>query len=424
MEIPRLTTAQTAARLGVKPQTLYAYVSRGVLTSERGDTGSTFDALEVEALADARGARARRAAAGSAAAATEPSEPSDAGRPLMVIDSPITLLHGDDLYFRGRRATELARGTGFERAVELLWDTGLEVPETAVRTEAHFAPDRQVMSRARAAGDLLGPSARLLDRLALTVQIAASYDPLRDDLARDAVHSSARRLIAEMVAVLPLRGDPAHPEAPLARHLWSRLSEQEPTPGDVALLDSLLVLSMDHDLATSTMAARVAASGRANPYAALSAALGAVDSTHHGSASAAAVELLRESLDSGQPEKALASRIRAGRLLPGFGHLVYRERDPRAVFAFEAMGRLPRYRVATAGAARLTAIVRSRLPRPANVDLALATFVVGAGLPDDAGQVIFAVARTAGWIAHIVDEYDQPPVRMRPESRYTGPVPI
>ncbi|RKR75764.1 citrate synthase [Frondihabitans australicus] len=415
---PRLTTAQAAARLGVKPQTLYAYVSRGVISSERGDEGSTFDALEVEALSDSRGARARRASAvaGSTTRGQEPAHrPAEPGRPMMVIDSPITLLTGDDLYFRGRRATDLAREGGFERAIEILWQTGAD--------PAHLTPDRQVVSRARAAGDLLGPSARLIDRLALTVQIAASYDPFRDDLDPVAVFAAARRLLAELVAALPLRGEPAAPEAPLAHHLWPRLSADAPSGDELRLLDGALILMMDHDLATSTLAARAAASARANPYASLSAALGAVDSAQHGAASTAAVSLLRESLESGGPERALAARIRADRGLPGFGHVIYRERDPRAEFVFEALGRLPRFRVAAAGAARLSAIVRSRLPRPANVDLALAAFAVGGGFPDDAGQVIFAVARTAGWIAHVVDEYAQVPLRMRPESRYVGPAP-
>ncbi|AMM19531.1 hypothetical protein AX769_04470 [Frondihabitans sp. PAMC 28766] len=384
MQLPRLSTAQAAARLGVKPQTLYAYVSRGVITSEHSEGGSTFDALAVEALADSRRPRAPAAGTG-----TGPAFRADTGRPLMVIDSPLTLIRDDDLFFRGQRASDLARTASFEQAVEILWQSG-------AGGDVAFSPDRQIVSRARLAGDLLGPSAHLVDRLAATVLIAASYDPLRADLARDAVFSAGRRLIGELVGALPLRGEAAPADASLARHLWSRLSAVSPTDDDVRLLDSVLVLSMDHDLATSTLAARVAASARATPYAALGAALGAADSSLHGAASTAAVALLRESMESGQPERALASRIRAAQGLPGFGHLLYRERDPRADFVFEALRRLPRFRTAATAAGRLSAIVRSRLPRPANLDLALAVVAIGAEMPDDAGQVVFAVARTAG----------------------------
>src|SRR5437763_8602187 len=97
--LPRLTTAQAAARLGVKPTTLYAYVSRGLLPRSPGEGGaSTFDPLDVEAFAAGRRrpASPRPGAGGS-------------GRPLMVVDSPLTLVAPTGLFYRGRSAVELAR---------------------------------------------------------------------------------------------------------------------------------------------------------------------------------------------------------------------------------------------------------------------------------------------------------------------------
>jgi citrate synthase len=81
---------------------------------------------------------------------------------------------------------------------------------------------------------------------------------------------------------------------------------------------------------------------------------------------------------------------------------------------------LPRYASVGNAVAALAAVVRDRLGRPANVDLALSALTVGGGLRPDAGMVIFAVARTSGWLAHIADEYRQPPLRLRPQARYTG----
>ncbi|CAM3755442.1 citrate synthase [Occultella aeris] len=405
--LPRLTTAQAAARLGVKPTTLYAYVSRGLIGSARAETGggSTFDALDVEQLAATR----RR---GRAGAAPDHSR----GRPLMVLDSPLTLIEDDELYYRGRRATDLARTGGLEAAIDLLW------AQTAVAggRSCHALPE--VVGPARAAGDLLGPAARLIDRMQLSVVVAGSHDPLRTDLAPDAVHSAGRRLIATMVDALPDLGPAAPGSASVAQRLWPKLTASPSTPADLALLDATLVLCLDHDLATATLAARVAASARAHPYAAVASALSAFDSAMHGSAPSAATQMLRDGLDRA-PERAIAAVAARGQGIPGFGHVLYRRTDPRAAFLLGRMSSMDRYAAAIRVTRELVAMVGPRTGRPVNVDLALAVLAVGAEMGDDAGQVIFAVARTAGWLAHVVDEYGQKPLRLRPESAYVGPRP-
>ncbi|WP_163544216.1 citrate synthase [Occultella kanbiaonis] len=405
--LPRLTTAQAAARLGVKPTTLYAYVSRGLIGSTRAETGggSTFDALDVEQLAATR----RRGREGAA-------PDHGRGRPLMVLDSPLTLIEDDELYYRGRRATDLARTVGLEAAIDLLW---AQTAATAGGRGCHAGAE--VIGPARAAGDLLGPAARLIDRMQLSVVIAGSHDPLRTDLAPDAVHSAGRRLIATMVDALPDVGPAAPGSASLAQRLWPKLTASPSTPADLALLDATLVLCLDHDLATATLAARVAASARAHPYAAIACALSAFDSAMHGSAPSAATQMLRDAAE-GPPDRAIAGQAARGRGIPGFGHVLYRHTDPRAAFLLGRMSTMNRYAAAIRAARELVAMVGPRTGRPVNVDLALAVLAVGAEMGDDAGQAIFAVARTAGWLAHVVDEYGQKPLRLRPESAYVGPV--
>ncbi|ERK72143.1 hypothetical protein N136_01502, partial [Leifsonia aquatica ATCC 14665] len=98
--LPRLTAEQTAERLGVKLETLYAYVARGKLARDRTADGSSFDPLEVERFA---AARRRRSAPGS------PATGRSDGRPLMVIETTFALIEDGDLVYRGRRAVELAR---------------------------------------------------------------------------------------------------------------------------------------------------------------------------------------------------------------------------------------------------------------------------------------------------------------------------
>jgi citrate synthase len=178
----------------------------------------------------------------------------------------------------------------------------------------------------------------------------------------------------------------------------------------------VLIVLADHDLAVSTVAARVAASARANPYAVVSAGLGALDGPQHGAASTLAHRFLAEALDD--PVAALAERLRTGAPIPGFGHRVYRTRDPRTDLVLDRLGDVPVRAAVDAVAARLAG-------RPGgfpNVDLALAAVVHAHDLRSDAGEAIFAVARTVGWIAHALEEYAEPGLRFRAEGVYTGSV--
>lgn len=402
-ELPRLTTAQAASRLGVKPATLYAYVSRGLIESSRDESGgSTFDALAVEALASGR------------QRSTVAREAS--GRPLMVLESDLTLIENDDLYFRGMRAVELSRTASFEDATSMLW-------ENAPLGTDEFATDDNVVAHALAAAQLLGPSTRLVDHLGLAVRVAGSFDALRGDLDRDAVFAAGRRIIATMVDALPAAPASSRPAGKIAKRAWAALSPATPTDADIAVVNAALVLCMDHDLASSTLAARVAATARADPYSVVLGALGAFDSPFHGAASIGAARMLRDAIDHGRPERAIANQVAAGRGIPGFGSVVYRGSDPRATELMHRLRSIARYSDAVAAAERIEAIVRARTSRPPSVDLALAVIAVGGEMSEDAGQVLFAIGRTAGWIAHASDEYSRPPLRLRPEARYVGPRP-
>lgn len=403
----RLTSAQAAARLHIKPATLYAYVSRGLLSSARAENGgSTFDPLDVEAFAASRRKGSRPAG-------------GPVGRPLMVLDSDLTLIQNDELFFRGVSAADLARRLQFEDGVRLLWAT----PNSHDDIDDRFVSRPDVVKAIHKAYSALGDAPRFMGRLKLAVLIAGSRDPVRDSLGQAAVRDAGRQILSTMVDSLPNLQTGPRLSAPLATRLWSKVSPLEPSTGNLGLLNATMVLCMDHDLAISTMSARVTASARADPYAAVIAALSTLDGAMHGAASIAAVGMLTETMATGRAERAISDQIARFQIIPGFGHIVYKEVDPRAEFLFKAMRELPDYREALGAADRLSAVVRSRTPRPANLDLALAVLVIGAKMQADAGELIFAVARTAGWVWHILDEYAQPAMRLRPESRYTGTKP-
>jgi citrate synthase len=171
-----------------------------------------------------------------------------------------------------------------------------------------------------------------------------------------------------------------------------------------------LVLLADHGLAVSTVAARVAASARAPLSSVLSAALGAADGPLHASASTATYRFLEQALTDG-PARTVAERRRTHDRAPGFGHVVYAARDPRAE---ELLAALPPGPVAEVVPPLVEQVVRTygagAFP---NVDLGLAAHALARGLPADAGEFVFEVARTAGWVAHALEEYRAPGLRFR-----------
>ncbi|MEU6570970.1 citrate synthase [Streptomyces parvulus] len=399
----RLTTKEAAELLGVKPETVYAYVSRGRLGSRRthDGRGSTFDAQEVRALAR----RNRRDGGTSPTAGHETA-----------VRTRLTLIEGDRLYYRGVDAVELASRHSYEEVAEWLW-TG------ELRPGATFSAPEPSVTAARRAVDALPEHAAPTDRLRVAAVAAAVADPLRFDLTEDAVLGTARTLIPTLVAALPPVARSGDDRAPLAHRLWTRLSGRPADGPTLRALDTALSLLVDHDLAASTLAVRLAASARAHAYAAVSAGLGVIEGPLHGAAGGLAHRMLLEVLDQGSAAPVVAEELRAGRRVPGLGHRLYPGEDPRARALFTLLEDIPRAAPALAAARDVQATAARHTPLHANVDLALAVLTASSGMPSTAAETIFAVARTAGWIAHALEEYGERPLRMRPSGLYTGPRP-
>ncbi|UUU25400.1 citrate synthase [Streptomyces sp. DSM 40750] len=396
----RLSTRETAELLGVKPETVYAYVSRGQLTSRRdpGGRGSTFDAEEVAALAQ----RNKRESSGSPAAAGELS-----------VRTRLTLIEQDRYYFRGVDATELAARHSYEEVAEWLW-TG------ELRPGVTFTAPKASVTTARRAVDALPEHSGPLDRLRVAAIAASAADPLRFDLSEGAVLGTARTLIPTLVAALPPVSRSHRDSGPLADRLWARISGRTPDEASLRVLDTALGLLVDHDLAASTLAVRVAASARAHAYAAVSAGLGALEGPLHGAAGALAHRLLLDVLDHGSAAPVIADELRAGRSIPGLGHRLYAGADPRARALFALLEGVPQAGPALAAARDIVATSARHTPLHANVDLALAVLTVSFGMSSTASETVFAVARTVGWIAHALEEYGERPLRMRPRGQYVG----
>lgn len=419
----QLTAAQAAVRLGVRTETLYAYVSRGLIARERDAHGSHFDPLEVERFARTRRRATSPSHGGARAAGAD-------GSPLAVIDTDIALIEDGELWIRGVPIDELIAGPGepprFDGVVRWLFER-TELPRLDLRP---LRPgDGDAAARVLSA---LPPESPAFSRLLAAVAALAADDPERYDLRPDTVARVAMRLVAGVVDALPARARPedgrvqdARPGVvPLAARLWPRLTSLPVTPERVRVLDAALVLLVDHDMAASTLAARAAASARAHPYAVVAAGFGALDSALHGAVSASVHTLLGAVRAGADPAAAIGTATRLGGLgIPGFGQPLYPDGDPRARVLLRVLRETGdrRAEAALEVAGEVIEVVRARTGLHPTVDLALATVALAWDMPADAGEIVFAVARSAGWCAHAQDEYGRAPLRLRPIGRYIGP---
>jgi citrate synthase len=395
--VPRWLTAPEAARaLGVRRETLYAYVSRGLLTRHPGEDRRTslYDATEVARLAERAPRRER------------------AGVLDLVVDTEITYLDPEGvLTYRGRDAVELSRSASFEEVCVLLWGG-----DEADASEP-WSADPAVLAAGRRAAEALGPLASPVERLRMVVAALPATDPLRTDLRGSAVRQRGRILIAALVDCLPDLAPPR--DRSIAGRLWAILSAVRPLPGQLAVLDAALVLLADHELAVSTLGARVAASAHADPYLVVLAALGVLGGGLHGASATAATDLLARIADDREAPAVVGRHLASGRMVPGFGHAVYRRRDPRADELLDRLaGGAPNRRRLAVARAVIDAVGQNDGPAP-NVDFALAALVDVYGLAPGAAEAIFATARCAGWIAHALEEYPHR-LRFRGRAVYVG----
>lgn len=396
-----LTTREAARRLGIKVETMYAYVSRGLVERQVAADGRTsvFDPQVIESLA-------RRG---------RPRQSSRSTSLNMLIETRLTSLSPNGVRYRGHLSSELALSHTFENVAELIWTGHLPEATTAWEATTLSVPG----------GLALGDALRVAAAVA-----AATLPPGGLDAASVAV--AGRRLIASITEALPVAGTqgvprlvlPSASSAPLgntiAGRLWTRLSPRRPQPGMLAVLNAALVLMADHELAASTLAVRVAASTRAQPAAAITTGLGVLSGPLHGGASRLAWAMLERAGEVGA-NRAVAEILRSGQRIPGFGHRVYVEADPRAVVLLDLLHRASGHSRAMAIVDDVHAAVGRSIEQSANVDFALAAMAAIGQMAPDGAEVVMSVARMAGWLGHAIEEYSESPLRFRPRATYITP---
>ena len=397
-----MTARQAAAMLGISLPTLYSYVSRGMLHSEpvtdkpRVRRYLRDDVLRLVERKEFRSNPTKAAEKGL-----------HWGSP--VLQSALTLIDGGRLFYRGLDVITLAEHSTLEQVAALLW-TG-----DAKRSLALFADDD---ARPPSIPASLFKSIRHLspvERCQLILPLAASSDLSAHDLRPAAVAKTGARILRLLFSVVV--GFPAAP--PLEQALvraWTR-DRRSVAPA----LRAALILCADHELNVSAFTARCIASARATPYEVVLGALAAFRGRRHGGISEEVEMLFRDARKVSDCRQLVVARLRSFGYVPGFGHQLYPDGDPRAqrlISLARSYGRTSEAELAK----RLIQASHALTGDYPNLDFGLAMFARALGLSSEAPIALFALGRTVGWIAHATEQYADDQL-IRPRARYIGPNP-
>jgi citrate synthase len=414
-----ITAREAARQLDIKLATLYAYTSRGLITSVPAATGRgrRYAQDAVERLKARHDARAGHGVV--AAAALRFGEPT--------LETGICEIRADGPYYRGHEAVALAAGEhSFESICDLLWTGRLGEPAWPAHTARIVLPRRRLATPGSRATK--HASATPISLLAAAVSCAALTDDERHGASTLDEHRRARRLIRALALLTGGRARRLPARGSVAQLLLLGLGVV-PTARSAALVERALILCADHELNPSTFATRIAASTGADLYACLGCGLQALSGPRHGGVTARVEALLREVTGAETAARVVRERNMRGEEVPGFGHPLYPAGDPRGrallALAREALdggprGRdhLKRARSLLRSEAVVTAMHRAQHPGP-NLDLGLVALCQALGLPDSAAAAVFAIGRLAGWVAHALEQRGSPYV-LRPRARYVA----
>lgn len=371
-----ISAAEALKRLGSKPQSLYANVSRGRIRARPDPADarrSQYSADDVERLAGkTRGRRPNAAVAAEAVAWGEP-----------LFKTAISTVVDGRLIYRGQDAVELALSVPFEAAAELLMDARL---------------NSGLETRAAA----LGYPALLID---LAARLGNARPAM--GMSRAELRDEAAQLLGLVIASLAGQGEGAV-AGRLARN-WGSATAAMP-------ISRALVLLADHELNPSAFAARVTVSTGAPLAAGLLAGLGALLGPRHGTAAESVSALAEDLRGADDAETFLRDWLGEGREMPGFGHKLYQHGDVRARALLDSFSVPAEYKA-------LEDIGSEMTGDAPNVDFALAALTRAFALPKEAPLTLFALARTAGWLAHMLEQLASGQM-IRPRARYVRPLTI
>ena len=344
--------------------------------------------------------------------------------------SDIDGAHGR-LWYVGYDIHDLAENATYEEVVHLLHDLRLPTQAELDELTDFMAAAREPSRFERDMMPTLAQQTSPMSMLRTSVSAASAYDPDGWDDSVEADHRKALRLIAKTPTLLAMyhrlrTGQevvPPDPKLPHAANFLAMVLGEEPSTEDADVLDTTFILYADHTMNASTFTARIIASTLADMFSAITGAIAALKGPLHGGANEEAMKMLEEVASPEHAEAYVHDRLERKKKIMGFGHAVYRTMDPRATVlkqlsreTAERHGDMRWYEISEA----IERTVTEQKGLHPNVDFYAASVYHSLGIPTDLMTPIFAIARMAGWTAHVREQYADNRV-IRPDSEYIGP---
>jgi citrate synthase len=355
---------------------------------------------------------------------------------VLVAESELSYIDGDagKLGYRGYSIEDLASEATYEEVVYLLWHGELPTREELDSFKSAMVEERTladgVLNEIR---ELAEADEEPMAALRTIVSTLSAYDPDADADPTDAEANArkGRRITAKIPTALAaftrVRNgeEPVAPDSDLdhAANFLYMLNDEEPDDVLADVFDQALVLHADHGLNASTFSAMVTASTLSDLHSAVTSAVGTLAGSLHGGANANVMRMLKEIDESDQdPLEWVETALDEGRRVAGFGHRVYNVKDPRAKILgeqSEALGEAAGDTRWYEMSATIEEYVMEEKGLAPNVDFYSASTYYQMGIPLDIYTPIFAMSRAGGWIAHVMEQYDENRL-IRPRARYVG----
>jgi citrate synthase len=336
------------------------------------------------------------------------------------------------LIYEGYSIHELAEHSTFEETAYLLWNGALPSRSQLDSFSSQLRENRRIPDSVYSMLRTSPKSAHPMSVLRSAISFLGLTDPEADDNTPEANKRKALRLLAQIPVIVTthhrLRKGlaPVPPSSALgyAGNFLYMLTGTKPEKRQERIFDVCLILHADHEFNASTFAGRVTAATLSDMYSAVTSAIGALKGPLHGGANESVMKMLLEIGDISNVDEYIHAALAAKKKIAGFGHRVYKTEDPRATVLRkmskelgERTGNLRWYEMSV----KTEKIVKEEKHLYPNVDFFSASVYYTLGIPTDLFTPIFAISRTAGWTAHILEQYAHNRL-IRPLAEYTGPV--
>ncbi len=364
--------------------------------------------------------------------ANEEKAPTRGLESVVAADTTISYVDGihGRLLYQGYDIHDLAENTSFTESVYLLWRGQLPTAKERDTFRSEIVAEMRLPSQVVEMLRLTPPNSHPMAVLRTAVSMLANFDPDVEDLSPAANWRKAKRLVAQVPTIIAdlhriRSGQPVlspDPAFDLSANFLYMLRGTPPDDLEQEAMEVLMVLHADHELNASTFTARVIASTLADMHSALAGALGALKGPLHGGANQRVMEMILDIPDVETVQAYVAGLLENKKRIMGFGHRVYRTEDPRAQhlrkyseLLCDSRNERKLYEISR----RIEQAVMEAKGIYPNVDFYSATVQHALGIPPEYFTAVFAASRTAGWIAHILEQYSDNRL-IRPASRYTG----